>query len=202
MGEQSECENLQAIRNKKSGHGKNLNDRQGADIGGTQDQPRTVKWKVLDVNWDSNSLLEHDVWKEAHRDRSHCSRPGNPKKLHHSSHPIEIDLSNELDDDRDIFKRHAIISRVVGPKFPRKDIRLWVDENWGSHVIVKFLPKGFFMAVFVVVEEKDHILHLQNWFLDIHPLYVQSWTPNFDPTPLAIYDKLVWIQLFNLPTEY
>ncbi|GLJ07158.1 hypothetical protein SUGI_0060030 [Cryptomeria japonica] len=111
-------------------------------------------------------------------------------------------MSDEVDDDIDIFKWHAIIARVVGPKFPRKDIRSWVDKNWGSHAIVKFLPKGFFVPVFVEAEEKDHILHLQNSFLDIHPLYVQPWTPNFDPTPLAVYDKLVWIRLFNLPTEY
>ncbi|GLJ53949.1 hypothetical protein SUGI_1153030, partial [Cryptomeria japonica] len=28
------------------------------------------------------------------------------------------------------------------------------------------------------------------------------WSPNFDPTPLAVYDSLVWIRLYNLPIEY
>ncbi|GLJ35255.1 hypothetical protein SUGI_0709380 [Cryptomeria japonica] len=31
---------------------------------------------------------------------------------------------------------------------------------------------------------------------------VMPWTPNFDPTPLAVYDSLVWIRLYNLPIEY
>ncbi|XP_057833259.2 uncharacterized protein LOC131044012 [Cryptomeria japonica] len=64
------------------------------------------------------------------------------------------------------------------------------------------LSKGFFVAVFVEAEEKDRILCSQNWYLDSHPIYLQPWSPNFDPTHLAIYDKPIWICLFNLPSEY
>ncbi|GLJ44141.1 hypothetical protein SUGI_0920530 [Cryptomeria japonica] len=30
----------------------------------------------------------------------------------------------------------------------------------------------------------------------------QSWSPNFYPTQLVIYDKPIWIRLYNLPSEY
>ncbi|GLJ44291.1 hypothetical protein SUGI_0926940 [Cryptomeria japonica] len=80
-----------------------------------------------------------------------------------------------------------------GPKFPRKDILAWVENNWGKHIMIKFLPKGFFVAVFLEEEDRDHIISLQNWFLNEYPLYIQPWSPKFDPTSLMFYDKPVWI---------
>ncbi|XP_059073739.1 uncharacterized protein LOC131874401 [Cryptomeria japonica] len=35
-----------------------------------------------------------------------------------------------------------------------------------------------------------------------HALYLQSWTPNFNPIPLVHYSNSVWIRLYNLPIEY
>ncbi|GLJ54114.1 hypothetical protein SUGI_1158860 [Cryptomeria japonica] len=35
-----------------------------------------------------------------------------------------------------------------------------------------------------------------------HPLYIQSWSPNFDPSNLVVYEKPVWIRLYSLPIEY
>ncbi|GLJ11386.1 hypothetical protein SUGI_0155190 [Cryptomeria japonica] len=68
--------------------------------------------------------------------------------------------------------------------------------------MIKFLPKGFFVVIFPKEEDRDHIISLQNWFLDEHPLYIQPWTPNFDPTSLVVYDKPIWIRLYNLLIEY
>ncbi|GLJ44382.1 hypothetical protein SUGI_0930330 [Cryptomeria japonica] len=113
-----------------------------------------------------------------------------------------MDLSKDVADDCSIFENHAIIRRVVGPKFPRKSIRSWVDEHWGKHVVIKFMPKSFFVAVFTEAKERDRILCSQNWFFDSHPFYIHPWYPNFDPTQLAIYDKPLWVHLYNLPSEY
>ncbi|GLJ19555.1 hypothetical protein SUGI_0353230 [Cryptomeria japonica] len=68
--------------------------------------------------------------------------------------------------------------------------------------MVKFLPKGFFVVVFPNEEDRDYIITLQNWFQNDHPLYIQLWSPKFDPTLMAAYDKLVWIRLYNLSIEY
>ncbi|GLJ26272.1 hypothetical protein SUGI_0504940 [Cryptomeria japonica] len=84
----------------------------------------------------------------------------------------------------------------------RKSIHDWVDNKWGKHIVVKFLPKGFFVVVFTEETERDHILEKENWYLDNHPSYIQPWTPNFDPTSLANYEEPVWVRLFNLPIEY
>ncbi|GLJ41342.1 hypothetical protein SUGI_0855570 [Cryptomeria japonica] len=69
-------------------------------------------------------------------------------------------------------------------------------------IVGKFLPKGFFVAIFSKKPERDHILEKENWYSDNHPLYIQPWTPNFDPTALAVYEEPVWVRLFNLPIEY
>ncbi|GLJ43722.1 hypothetical protein SUGI_0910360 [Cryptomeria japonica] len=208
MGEQSEHEILQEKCEYQTGRCDDRKYRHGANIGksldGSTKQPKAVKWKILEADWDMNNVSEKDGRKEDpfHKDQSHYSNARNPKNPQHCAHHIEIDLFDEVEDDTYIFKQNAIIARVVGPKFPRKDIRSWLDENWGNQVIIKFLLKGFFVAVFAEAKEKDHILQLQNWFMENHPLYVQSWAPNFDPTPLAVYDNLVWVRLFNLPTKY
>ncbi|GLJ40245.1 hypothetical protein SUGI_0826370 [Cryptomeria japonica] len=118
------------------------------------------------------------------------------------SDTIEIDLTEEVDEDRHILETHAAVARFVGPKMPRKIIRTWVDENWGKHVVIKFLPKNFFVVVFKDVMDRDHTLDLKNWFLDTYPLYIQPWAPNFDPTSLVKYETPVWIRLFNFPIEY
>ncbi|GLJ17855.1 hypothetical protein SUGI_0312280 [Cryptomeria japonica] len=119
-----------------------------------------------------------------------------------ASRGIEIDLIEELDDENDVWENHSIITRLVRPKFPRNTIRSWIIENWGKHVMVKFLPNFFFVAIFKDGAERDKTLGLENLFLDNHPLYLQPWTPNFVPTPLAVYEKPVWIKLYNLPIEY
>ncbi|GLJ45402.1 hypothetical protein SUGI_0955890 [Cryptomeria japonica] len=64
------------------------------------------------------------------------------------------------------------------------------------------MPKGFFVAIFAEKEKRDQILDTKNWFFDNLPLYIQPWTPNFNPTRLAVYETPVWIRLFNLPIEY
>lgn len=45
-------------------------------------------------------------------------------------------------------------------------------------------------------------MNLKNWFFEDHPLYIQSWSANFDPSNLVAYEKLVWIRLYSLPIEY
>ncbi|GLJ42558.1 hypothetical protein SUGI_0882270 [Cryptomeria japonica] len=78
----------------------------------------------------------------------------------------------------------------------------WVEKNWGSQVLVKYLPKGFFVIIFVEKEERDKALNAKNWYFEKFPLYIQPWTSNFNPLKLVIYDSPVWIRLFNLPIEY
>ncbi|GLJ22107.1 hypothetical protein SUGI_0414740 [Cryptomeria japonica] len=72
----------------------------------------------------------------------------------------------------------------------------------GLHTVIKFIPKGFFVVLFEDGEDINRILNQENWFANNHAIYLQPWSPNFDPIPLAVYSTPVWIRLYNLPIEY
>ncbi|GLJ54520.1 hypothetical protein SUGI_1170880 [Cryptomeria japonica] len=114
---------------------------------------------------------------------------------------VVIDLSEDKEEGIDLWEKLAVICRIVGLKFERRRIKSSIDENKKSKVVVKFIPKGFFIVIFAEVEEERILLH-ESWFVDNHPLYMQSWFPNFDMVPLAPYDRIIWIRLYNLPIEY
>ncbi|GLJ26389.1 hypothetical protein SUGI_0508730 [Cryptomeria japonica] len=161
-----------------------------------------VKWHILDVYWD-DQIREQKVPKVGNNiNRPLESRCCDEKETKRSGSKIEIDLTEEVEDERFFFEKQAVIARFIGPKMFKKSIHDWVDNNWGKRIVIKFIPKGFFVAIFTEESERNHILEKENWYLGNHPLYIQPWTPNFDPTPSAVYEEPVSICLFNLPIEY
>ncbi|GLJ17529.1 hypothetical protein SUGI_0304830 [Cryptomeria japonica] len=115
---------------------------------------------------------------------------------------VEIELTEEAIDDKIIWEDLTVIARIIGPKEPRWSINPWIKDNWGRQVVVKFLLKGFFVAIFTEKGIRDQILSSKNWFFDKSPLYIQPWTPNFNPLKLAAYETPVWIRMYNLSIEY
>ncbi|GLJ49221.1 hypothetical protein SUGI_1039330 [Cryptomeria japonica] len=113
-----------------------------------------------------------------------------------------IDLSMEILTEKALWEDFAVVARIIGPKLSRTEINNWVSKNWGEDIVVKYIPKGFFVVVFAQESKRCQILNQENWFVNGNPIYLQPWSLNFDPTPLAVYDSLVWIQLYNLPLEY
>ncbi|GLJ55642.1 hypothetical protein SUGI_1195050 [Cryptomeria japonica] len=87
---------------------------------------------------------------------------------------VRIDFSKELKEDVVFWEDFAVIAKIIGLNWSRKEIKNWVECNWGKRTVTKFIAK----------------------------VYIQPWAPHFDPTPLAIYSEPVWIWLYNLPIEY
>ncbi|GLJ16004.1 hypothetical protein SUGI_0265060 [Cryptomeria japonica] len=115
---------------------------------------------------------------------------------------IQIDFTKELKEDVVFGVEHAVIAKLIGLNWSRKDIKKWVECNWGKITVIKFIAKGFFAVLFEEEEEINRALIDRNWFVNTHVVYIQSWTPHFDPTPLVVYSEPVWIRLYNLPIEY
>ncbi|GLJ44840.1 hypothetical protein SUGI_0943280 [Cryptomeria japonica] len=115
---------------------------------------------------------------------------------------IVVDLTEEMEEDHQFWADHAVIARIIGINWSRKEIKSWVEEKWGDRVVIKFLPKSFFVVLFEKGSERDRILSQENWFANLHAMYIQPWIPNFDPLPLAVYSGPLWIRLYNLPIEY
>ncbi|GLJ38081.1 hypothetical protein SUGI_0775220 [Cryptomeria japonica] len=115
---------------------------------------------------------------------------------------IVVDLMEEMEEDHKFWADHAVIARILGINWSRKEIRSWVEEKWGDRIVIKFIPKRYFVVLFEKGSERDHILNQENWFAEKHAVYIQPWTPNFDPTPLVVYSCPLWILLYNLSIEY
>ncbi|GLJ39347.1 hypothetical protein SUGI_0803500 [Cryptomeria japonica] len=115
---------------------------------------------------------------------------------------IVVDLTKEMEEDHKFWADHIVIARILNINWSRKEIRSWVEEKWGDRIVIKFIPKRFFVVLFEKGSERDRILNQENWFAKKHLVYIQPWTPNFDPTPLVVYSCPLWIRLYNLPIEY
>ncbi|GLJ21325.1 hypothetical protein SUGI_0392080 [Cryptomeria japonica] len=115
---------------------------------------------------------------------------------------FEVDLTSEAKEERGLWMEHTLIGRVVGPRMTRATIREWISKHWGLRLIVKFIPRSFFIVVFDDGRERNKYLCKNNWFIEEHPLYLQPWFPNFNLVLLAIYDRPMWIRMYNLPMEY
>lgn len=96
----------------------------------------------------------------------------------------------------------ALIYRVIGPRSVRATIRAWLAENWKRMAIVKFLPKGFFVAIFTSKQDRDEVAQGGVWKLNGWPIYMELWSPNFDPVKSDPYEGPIWIRLYNLPLEF
>ncbi|GLJ46676.1 hypothetical protein SUGI_0983700 [Cryptomeria japonica] len=107
-----------------------------------------------------------------------------------------------MEEDRKLWVEHVVIAKILGLNWSRKNIRSWVEEQWGDRIVIKFLPKRFFVVLFEKGSKRDCIINQENWFVEKHAVYLQPWTPNFDPIPLAVYSYPIWIRLYNLSIEY
>ncbi|GLJ11562.1 hypothetical protein SUGI_0171170 [Cryptomeria japonica] len=129
------------------------------------------------------------------------SLPFNGGKGGHAE-DIRIDFSKELKEDVVFWEDYAVIAKIIRLNWRRKEIRNWVECNWGKRIVTKFIAKGFFVVLFEEEEERNRALSDRNWFIMSHAVYIQPWTPHFDPTSLVVYSEPVWILLYNLPIEY
>ncbi|GLJ15277.1 hypothetical protein SUGI_0249990 [Cryptomeria japonica] len=113
-----------------------------------------------------------------------------------------VDLMEEIEKDRQLWEDQAVIERIIGLNWSRKNIILWVEEMWGEWIVIKFISKGFFVVLCENHSERDHILNQENWFVDKNAVYLQPWTPNFNPIPMVVYSCPKWVSLYNLSIEY
>ncbi|GLJ11001.1 hypothetical protein SUGI_0140080 [Cryptomeria japonica] len=115
---------------------------------------------------------------------------------------VRIDFTKELKEELAFWEDYVVIAKIIGLNWPRKEIRNWVECNWGKKTVMKFIAKCFFVVLFEEKEERNKALIDRNWFIESHVVYIQPWTPHFDPIPLAVYSEPVWIRLYNFPIEY
>jgi hypothetical protein len=65
-----------------------------------------------------------------------------------------------------------------------------------------FLGRGYFLFEFTSKDDKDLIFQNGPYFMGPQGLYLNKWTPDFDPEVDVPKAVLVWVRLPNLPVHY
>ena len=78
----------------------------------------------------------------------------------------------------------------------------WIQRNWKPHlkqgVTCYPLSSGYFLFEFINKEDKDLIFRNGPYFMGSQGLYLNRWTPDFDPTVDLPKEVPVWVRLPNL----
>ena len=59
--------------------------------------------------------------------------------------------------------------------------------------------RGYYVFVFESAEDRDLIFQNGPYFIGPHGIYLNKWTPNFDPNQDVPYVFPVWVRLLHLP---
>jgi hypothetical protein len=96
----------------------------------------------------------------------------------------------------------ALVGQFVGLWPSPRTTENWIQKNWRplitSSVTCYAVGRGFFLFEFISRDDRDLIFRNGSYFMGPQGLYLNRWTPDFDPAldvPKAIP---VWVRLPNL----
>eukprot|EP00253_Pinus_taeda_P010744 PITA_10744 len=97
----------------------------------------------------------------------------------------------------------GLIGQFTGLWPSPKTVQRWVERNWSDKtqgkISIRFCGKGYYTFHFETKEDKDLIFRNRPYFMDSRGLYLNKWTPDFDPE-LDIPNAVpVWVRLPHLP---
>lgn len=108
--------------------------------------------------------------------------------------PIQVALS---------LADRALVGQFIGLWPSPKSTEIWVAKNWAplikNNVSSYFLGQGYFLFEFVDKEEKELIFKNGPYFMGPQGLYLNKWSPDFDPAVDVPTAVPVWVKLSNLP---
>jgi len=81
----------------------------------------------------------------------------------------------------------------------------WIQRNWRpllkNSVICYPVGRGFYIFEFTTKEDRDLIFRNGPYFMGAQGLYLNKWTPDFDPESDVAKEVPVWVRLPNLPVH-
>ena len=110
--------------------------------------------------------------------------------------PIQVTLS---------LADRALVGQFTGLWPSPKSTENWVIKNWNPLIKNKatsyFLGRGYFLFEFNTKEDKDLIFRNGPYFMGPQGLYLNKWTPDFDPVMDVPSTVPIWVRLPNLPVH-
>jgi len=97
----------------------------------------------------------------------------------------------------------GLIGQFTGLWPSPKSVEDWIKRNWTP--LIKegiksyFVGKGFFVFVFESAEDRSLIFRNGPYFMGPQGLYLNKWSPDFDPTQEVPSAVPVWVWLPHLP---
>lgn len=97
----------------------------------------------------------------------------------------------------------GLIGQFTGLWPSPKSVEDWTQRNWSplikEGVKSYFVGKGFFIFVFENTEDRSLIFRNGPYFMGPQGLYLNKWSPDFDPTQDVPKAVPVWVRLPHLP---
>ena len=82
------------------------------------------------------------------------------------------------------------------------DLHNWLEVSWKPLLSQPFSiypsARGFFVIDFDKQGDKSTIVEVGPWFWGSSSLFMQHWSPTFNPSTISISTVLVWVRLPNL----
>jgi hypothetical protein len=97
----------------------------------------------------------------------------------------------------------GLVGQFMGLWPSTKTTDNWIQRNWRplikNSVTCYAVGKGYYIFEFISQEDRDLIFRNGPYFMGAQGLYLNRWTPNFDPGLEIPKDVPVWVRLPNLP---
>jgi hypothetical protein len=108
-------------------------------------------------------------------------------------HPMRVAIS--LSD-------RGLVGKFMGLWPSTRSTDNWIQRNWRpliqNNVTCYAVGRGFFIFEFISQEDRDLIFRNGPYFMGTQGLYLNRWTPSFDPAVEVPKDVPVWVRLPNL----
>lgn len=97
----------------------------------------------------------------------------------------------------------GLVGQFMGRWPSTKTTDDWIQRNWRpqlkNSVICYPVGRGFFIFEFTSKEDRDLVFRNGPYFMGNQGLYLNKWTPDFDPSVDVPKEVPVWVRLPNLP---
>jgi hypothetical protein len=109
-------------------------------------------------------------------------------------HPMKVALS---------LSERGLVGQFMGLWPSTRSTNNWIQRNWRplitNNVTCYAVGRGYFIFEFISQEDKYLIFRNGSYFMGTQGLYLNRWTPSFDPASKFPKDVPVWVRLSNLP---
>ena len=117
-------------------------------------------------------------------------------KLLCQEQPIKIALA---------LAERGLIGQFMGLWPSAKTADDWIQRNWRpqlkNSVTCYAVGRGFFIFEFITKEDQDLVFRSGPYFMGSQGMYLNRWTPDFDPTVDVPKEVPLWVRLPNLPVH-